>query len=88
MTREWEITCVTQSNNVITHVGIEQWHLPIETVIYWVQNGMYKVYTHKKDKKTLVYAKQSSNGNWFLTTEPDSTKENNLDFLPTCEGRY
>jgi hypothetical protein len=42
-------------------------------------------YTYKYGYRAKVYQKQSSiTGRIFLTTDPDDTRENNLDFLPTC----
>jgi D-mannonate dehydratase len=81
---EMQIHCVKQSNNVITHVGIGTTRYPIGMVVNWIRNKVNDIYTFKYGQKAMVYAKQSVNGNWFLTTEPDSTKENNLDFLPSC----
>jgi hypothetical protein len=83
--QELEITCVTQRNGVITHVGIGGVHQSVEQVVYWIQNGIYSVYTNKYGYKATVYPKRSYySGRWFLTTERDGTRENNLDFLPTC----
>lgn len=83
---EYQITCVTQSYGTITHVGIgsnrEQYK--VQTVVNWINNRTHTFYTYKGGYKARVYTKQSILGNWFLTTEPDSTKINNLDFLPSC----
>lgn len=82
---EHQITCVTQDNNgVITFVGIGGAKYSVQTVVNWLRNKTYAFYTYKKGYKAYVYPKQSLLGNWFLTTEPDSTMSNNLDFLPSC----
>lgn len=81
---DMQIHCVKQSNNLITHVGIGSTQYTVEMVVGWIRNKINNIYTFKYGQKATVYAKQSINGNWFLTTEPDSTKENNLDFLPPC----
>lgn len=81
---EMQIHCVKQSDNVITQVGIGSTQFTVEMVVNWIRNKVNDIYTLKNGQKVIVYAKQSVNGNWFLTTEPDSTKENNLDFLPIC----
>ncbi len=82
---EYQITCVTQNSfGVITHVGIGDKKYLTETVVNWLRTKTYNFYTYKNGYKAYVYPKQSVLGNWFLTTEPDSTKTNNLDFLPSC----
>jgi Protein of unknown function (DUF3892) len=83
--QELEITCVRESNGVITHVGIGGWLEPVETVVYWLQNGTVTAYTIKNGFRAKVYPKQNGYGRKpFLTTEPDSTGENKLDFLRAC----
>ena len=82
--QDYEITCVTQYKEVITHVGFNRGKYPVQSVVGWILNGTYAFHTYKAGQRAHVYAKQSVNGNWFLTTDPDSTKENNLDFLPAC----
>ena len=82
---EFQISCVVQnSNGVITHVGIGGKTHPVMDIVNWILNRTYMFYTIKNGYKATVYAKQSTLGNWFLTTEPDSTKVNNLDFLRVC----
>jgi len=81
---EYQITCVTQTSGVITHVGISGSRYAVQTVVDWLRKNQYAIYTYKNGHKASVYPKQSSLGNWFLTTEPDSTRTNNLDFLPSC----
>ncbi len=85
MVDEHQITCVTQNSlGVITHVGIGGKKYLTETAVNWLRTKKYKFYTNKNGYKAYVYPKQSTLGNWFLTTEPDSTRSNNLDFLPSC----
>jgi len=78
------ITCVTQSNGVITHVGIGGKQETVQQVVDWIRNKTYDVYTNRGGTKVRVYEKQSVNGKWFLTTNLDDTRENNLDFLSNC----
>lgn len=83
--QELYIECVRKdSYGVITHVGIGGTLYEVTEVVQGLLNRHYTVYTNKNNQKVYVYSKQSVNGNWFLTTEPDSTRVNNLDFLPTC----
>lgn len=82
---EYQITCVTNdSYETITSVGISGKTYLVQTVVDWLLNNTYSFYTNKNGYKAYVYPKKSVLGNWFLTTEPDSTKTNNLDFLPSC----
>ena len=81
----WEITCVRQSNGVITHVNVGGLLQPVERVLSWIQNEKFPIHTYKNGYRADVYPKQNSyTGRWFLTTDPDNTRENNLDFLPPC----
>ena len=82
--QEYQISCVTQTLGVITHVGINGTSYSVQDVVNWIVNRTHAFYTYKNGYKATVYAKQSILGHWFLTTEPDSTRQNNLDFLPSC----
>ena len=82
---EYEITCVRKDDNgKITHVGFGGGTYEVSEVVERIKSRNDYFYTYKDGKKARVYRKQSTLGNWFLTTDPDSTKENNLDFLPPC----
>ena len=82
---EYQIACVTQNSlGSITQVGIGGKTYQVSTVVNWIRNKTYSFCTYKNEYKAYVYAKRSSLGNWFLTTSPDSTLQNNLDFLPSC----
>jgi hypothetical protein len=82
----FEISCIVEdANKVITHIGVgaNRWDVP--GVVDDIRNNRYQYYTYKDRKKADVYAKQHpKTGRWFLTTDPDDTRENNLDFLPKC----
>ncbi|MGI0011357.1 MAG: DUF3892 domain-containing protein [Nitrosopumilaceae archaeon] len=81
---ELKINCVKQDlNGVITHVGIEGKLYEVQLIVDWINFGIHGFYTLKDGKKAKVYASQQGpSGRWFLTTHPDDTRENNLDFLP------
>ena len=83
---EYQITCVVQdSNGIITSVGINGQTYTVITVVNWILNRTHTFFTMKNGYRAQVYAKQHpTTKRWFLTTEPDGTRENNLDFLPHC----
>lgn len=83
---EFQITCVVQdSNGIITSVGINGQSYSVLTVVNWILSKTYSFFTMKNGYKAQVHARQHpTTKRWFLTTEPDSTTENNLDFLPKC----
>ena len=81
---EYQITCVVKDQGVITHVGIVGVTYPVMEVVNWILSKQHTFFTNKNGYKAGVYAKQSEYGRWFLTTEPDSTRANNLDFLTPC----
>jgi hypothetical protein len=83
-TTEYQISCVVKDpQGVITHVGINGTPYDVMTVVGWSTEHLF--YTYRHGYRAQVYAKQDTvSRRWFLTTEPDSTKEDNLDFLPHC----
>lgn len=81
-----EIKCVKQENGAITHVGIGEHTYTVENIVGDIRNNRFQYYTFKDGKKADVYAKEHpTSKRWFLTTDPDDTRENNLDFLPKCQ---
>ena len=80
------ITCVIHdpSNGNITSVRIKDQIYFVSVVAQSINSGKWDVYTWSNDKAAKVYARQSISGKWYLTTEPNSTKEDNLNFLPEC----
>lgn len=80
-----QITCKQKNDDRITHVGVQSNGIqPISTVITWINNG-HTFYTKENNIRADVYVKQHPlSKRWFLTTEPDSVEENNLDFLNPC----
>ena len=82
---EYKITCVKQDNEKITHVKFDDRVREVSEVVEELQKEKYSLYTYKDKQKVSVEPKRSKvTGTWFLTTDPDSTKENNLEFLPPC----
>jgi hypothetical protein len=86
--QELEITCIVHdSREVIIRVGIgsSRTQYSVQEVVDWIRTEKYQLYTYKAGMKARVYARQHpTSGRWFLTTDPDSTLENNLDFLSHC----
>ena len=80
------ITCVIHdpSSGNIASVGINDQVYFVSTVAQWINSRQHDVYTRRNGKAAKVYARQSISGKWYLTTEPNSTQEDNLDFLPDC----
>ena len=82
---EYEIICVTQNKaGRITHVRIGKKSYEVREIVEWLQAKKYSFYTYKNGHKAYVYPKKLPTSDWFLTTKPDSTETNNLDFLPSC----
>jgi Protein of unknown function (DUF3892) len=85
---EFEIVCVIQDlQGIITHVGLNNGQVyPIMTIIDSMPHHSYCTYGNWQ--KAVVFRKRHpTSGRWFLTTNPDDTRENNLDFLPKCPIR-
>lgn len=84
---EYEITCVIfDQNHVISHVGLRGFNPePILNVVTWITNRVHNFYTFKNGRRAEVDARyHQQTGKWYLTTLPDDTRLNNLDFLPQC----
>ena len=68
----------------ITEVQIGSMSFSVETIARWIDKDHEYVYTIKYGQEAKVHARIRRDTNRiFLTTEPDSTLENNLDFLPS-----
>ena len=83
----YKIVCVRHdANNVITGVGLEDGSIRrIKEIIERINSEIDSFYTYRDGKHAKIYAKRGENTKkWYLTTEPDSTDENNMDFLPSC----
>ena len=85
--KEFEITCIVHDDkDVIVNVGVGEKVFSVQEVVGWIQEGRYGFYTNKDGKRVEVYVKEHPESRrLFLTTDPDDTKINNLDFLPYCK---
>jgi hypothetical protein len=82
---DFQISCVILDHeNVISQVGINGLAYSVLTVVNWINSHSNSFYTFKGGKRAEVVARQHHTGRWYLTTLPDDTRLNNLDFLPKC----
>ncbi len=83
--RDHRITCrIVDSNKVITHVNANGDRYTVAQIHDWITTGTHSFYTDEKGRRAKVFARKSSMGRPFITTDPDGIKENNLDELPPC----
>ena len=79
------INFVKKENCVIAAVGIGNITYPVQTVVDWLNESVENsCYTFKGGKKVKVVARLHETGKWYLTTDQDDARVNNLDFLPQC----
>lgn len=81
------LTCKTWDNassQIVTHVGVDKTKYPIKDVIEWIESNIHQIVVNVGGHETSVRVATSSAGNKFLTTNPDGSKCNNIDSLPTC----
>jgi len=82
------IYCKVHNNSreqIISHVGVKGSDImSVGDVIILIGRGK-RFYTRNNGKRVEVYKKRGRNGRMFLTTNPDDTWQNNLDFLPPCK---
>ncbi|MGI0006616.1 MAG: DUF3892 domain-containing protein [Nitrosotalea sp.] len=83
---ELEIVCVIKENGVLTRVGIGNQTYSVQAVVEWLNSNPTNLcFTYKAGKKAYVEARfHATYQKWYLTTDPDDTKLNNLDFLKPC----
>lgn len=83
---ELQIDCVIKKDGTITHVGAGGQSYPVQNVVDWLRNNPLNIaFTFKAGRKAKVEARfHTTYQKWYLTTDPDDTKLNNLDFLKSC----
>ena len=87
---DFKIVCkIHDSREVITQVGVQEgdttYAYNVIDIVNRILDKKHRYYTDKRGSLVWVYAKKHPySGRWFLTTKPDSARENNLDFLPKC----
>lgn len=84
---EYEITCVEQDFfGNISKVKVNGILLQSETILYWLRNERYEFFTFREGKKVYIHPKKNMWYGWFLTSDMNSEKANNLEFLCKCES--
>ena len=85
---QFQINCLKKDKKgVIVEVGIKNsGNYNMTTVVnHMKQKPDDDFFVYENNIPVKVYAKQNTeSGNCYITTMPDSTVENNLDFLPSC----
>ncbi len=83
-----DVTCSNKDRTYpdpkcITHIGGSYWLHTKWEAINNIKTGRESYCVNVKGHRVMVIVK-TSNGNDYLTTEPDHTEENNLLQLPNC----
>lgn len=82
---DYQIRCVIfDKDNVIAQVGIGNTSYLVQTIVDWINSKTHTFFTLKAGRRADVVARKHHTGRWYLTTLPDDTRLNNLDFLPKC----
>ncbi len=79
-----QIACVRYEDGVIEHVGVGGTLYSIPEIVESMKKG-HTFHTYRDNTYAEVVRRWSSKSNrYYLTTEPDNTYQNNLEFLPSC----
>jgi hypothetical protein len=80
------ITCITKDRyGDISHVGLSSGeYITVGSVIHYIDNNVHNFYTNIYNERAEVYAKSTSEGSRFITTNRDGKLPNNLDDLRLC----
>ena len=81
---ELRIECVQYSKGIMTHVQVNDELYPVSTIINWIRDKKYRLYTLEDGYKSYVFVKMSFLGNLFLATNPDGVTANNLSSM-SCQ---
>jgi uncharacterized protein DUF3892 len=81
---EFEITCVVRdSHGTISHCGVKGYGIQdISTIEKLIKEEACYFFASDGDIKKNIYSKVLTNGAILLTTDPNCTDTNELDFLP------
>ena len=86
---EFEITCVVKDENgIISHCGVKGYGIQNIAIIEKLisENACSFFIYDGETEKIIVYARTSPNGTSFLTTDPNGSGTNRLNFLPLLDG--
>jgi hypothetical protein len=85
---EHRVVCIVHDEKQrITHVGLEGGEIHTVSDIIRLMNNGHLFFTQENNIRANVFKRtHPTTGRKYLTTNPDDTNENNLDFLPQWMG--
>ena len=85
---EYEITCIVKDvNGIISHCGVKAYGVQnIAIIEKLIKEDTCSFFAYDKGNKMNVYSKISTNGTIFLTTNPNGSDMDTLNFLPLLAG--
>ena len=80
----FDIICAVRDNNgMISHCGVKGYGIQsIEIIQNLIREGICSFVAYDKENKKNVYTKSSKDGTVFLTTDPNESNMDALNFLP------
>lgn len=84
-----QVTCINKPNRdsseeAITHIGGDDWKLPVPDAIRKIDFNEWTFYTLVNGKRAKVGARTSASGRKYLQTHADGYWNNNLLALAEC----
>lgn len=68
---------------MISYCGVKGYGVqPIAIIVKLIEEGVWSFFTYDRENKLNVYAKTYPNGTTFLTTDPNGSDMDALNFLP------
>lgn len=86
----FEIDCIVKdTDGIISHCGVKGYGVqPIAIIDKLIREETCSFFTYDKENKLNVYAKTSPSGTTFLTTDPNGSDRNGLNFLPLYDRPF
>jgi len=80
----FEINCIVKdTDGIISHCGVKGYGVqPIAIIEKLIEEGVCAFFAYDRENKLYIYARTSSNGTTFLTTDPNGFDMKGLNFLP------
>jgi hypothetical protein len=87
---EFEITrIVKDTNGIISHCYVKGYGIqPIAVIEKLIEEGVCSFFMYDRKNKLYIYARTSSNGTTFLTTDSCGFKMDKLSLLPLCDRPF
>ncbi len=84
---EYEITGIVKDiHGTFSHCGVKGYGVQnIAIIERLIMEDTCCFFIYDGEKRRNVYARTSTNGTRFLTTDPDGLGMNRLNFLPLCD---